>query len=96
MAFNTPEINIAVERDGAQHEIVERLVAAAKLENAEINTIDGLRADYADGFGLVRASNTTPNLVLRFEGDSEQSLSRIQEEFRQLITSVQPDLDIGF
>jgi len=94
--FNTPEINIAVERDGVQHEIVERLVAAARLENAEINTIDGLRADYADGFGLVRASNTTPNLVLRFEGDSEQSLGRIQQEFRQLISQVQPDLDIGF
>jgi len=94
--FNTPEINIAVERDGAQHEIVDSLIAAAKLADAQISTIDGLRADYRDGFGLVRASNTTPNLVLRFEGESEQSLERIQSEFRDLIGQIQPDLDIGF
>lgn len=95
-SVNTPEINIAVSTDGEQHKIVESLIAAASLKNAEINTIDGLRADYADGFGLVRASNTTPNLVLRFEGENEQALQRIQSEFRQLINQVQPDIDVQF
>ncbi len=93
---NTPEINIAVESDGEQHKIVESLIAAASLDGAQINTIDGLRADYDDGFGLIRASNTTPNLVLRFEGDNDQALQRIQDEFRALISRVQPSIDTGF
>lgn len=95
-SVNTPEINIAVSNDGEQHAIVERLVAAASLADATTNTIDGLRADYADGFGLVRASNTTPNLVLRFEGENESALQRIQDEFRELIGRVEPDLEISF
>ncbi|HSW24932.1 MAG TPA: phosphomannomutase/phosphoglucomutase, partial [Burkholderiaceae bacterium] len=57
----------------------------------ELVTIDGLRADYADGFGLVRASNTTPVLVLRFEGHTPQALERIQQAFMTALRAVKPD-----
>ncbi len=61
-----------------------------------MTTIDGLRVDYADGFGLVRASNTTPVLVLRFEADNAAALTRIEEDFRNLILKVRPGLVLPF
>jgi len=87
---NTPEIQIPVTE--SPHALVELLVKAADFPDAVITTIDGLRADFPNGFGLVRASNTTPILVLRFEGTTEEDLQRIQARFRELMTKVRPDL----
>ncbi len=81
-SINTPELNVTLDRDGAQHEFVEAFMTNARFEGATLTTIDGVRADYPDGFGLVRASNTTPSLVIRFEADDEAALARIQDEFR--------------
>ncbi len=61
-----------------------------------MNTIDGLRVEYPDGFGLMRASNTTPVIVLRFEGDSEAALARIQKEFKKVLLSAKPDARVPF
>jgi phosphomannomutase/phosphoglucomutase len=84
--ISTPEINIDTEIEGRQHEIIAELQKTAKFTDAqEIITIDGLRIEYADGFGLVRASNTTPVLVLRFEANTPVGLKRIQDEFRNIL-----------
>ncbi len=87
---NTPEIQIPVTE--SPHALVELLVAAADFTDATVTTIDGLRADFADGFGLIRASNTTPVLVLRFEGNDKAALDRIQSEFRALVARIRPEL----
>jgi phosphomannomutase/phosphoglucomutase len=58
--------------------------------------IDGVRVEYADGFGLARASNTTPVIVLRFEADDDKALSRIQQEFRRVLTAVKPGIRLPF
>ena len=87
---NTPEIQIPVTE--SPHALVELLVAAAHFPAATVTTIDGLRADFADGFGLIRASNTTPILVLRFEGTDQAALDRIQSEFRRLVAGIRPEL----
>ncbi len=85
-AVSTPELNIKV-KDGEQHKIIEKLQKSAKFDGAEeIITIDGLRVEYKDGFGLVRASNTTPVLVLRFEAENHKGLKRIQDQFRSILT----------
>lgn len=94
-AINTPELNIQL-KEGENHAVIKKLVAAADFPNATITTIDGLRADFKDGFGLVRASNTTPVLVLRFEGDTQAALSRIQSSFRDLLQAVAPDAELPF
>lgn len=79
-SFNTPEINIAI-ADAVKFDFMETFAKHAVFDGGDVNTIDGIRVDFPDGFGLVRASNTTPNLVLRFEGTSEESLERIQALF---------------
>ena len=94
-SINTPELNILME-EGEHFKFVEDLVSRAKFENAKLTTIDGIRADYADGFGLVRASNTTPSLVIRFESTSEAGIKRIQEEFRKIMLEVNPGLNLPF
>lgn len=84
--ISTPELNIDVEKEGLQHKIIDDLQKTAKFATSEqIITIDGLRVEYKDGFGLVRASNTTPVLVLRFEADNKKALERIQSEFRKIL-----------
>lgn len=84
-AVSTPEINILV-AEGQQHTIVEQIAKKAKFPGAkEVITLDGVRVEYADGFGLVRASNTTSVLVLRFESDTEAGLEVIKEKFRQIL-----------
>ncbi|MFV1997230.1 MAG: phosphomannomutase/phosphoglucomutase [Acidiferrobacterales bacterium] len=93
--INTPELNMRFE-EGENHTIIKKLVAEADFPDATVTTIDGLRADFEDGFGLVRASNTTPVLVLRFEGDNEAALARIQSAFRSLLQKVAPDADLPF
>ncbi len=90
-SFSTPELNVAC-AEGEPHVLVDQLVAkAAFAAPATINTIDGIRVDWPDGFGLIRASNTTPVLVLRFEGHTPEALHRIQENMLSLLRSVKPD-----
>lgn len=91
VSYSTPEITIDFEREGMQHDFIKRFVKSARFEGGQENTMDGLRVDFADGWGLVRASNTTPCLVLRFEGDSTQSLARIQSAFRDQLVQLDPD-----
>ena len=71
-------------------------VAAGRLsfEGGEVGTIDGLRVDFADGFGLIRGSNTTPVLVLRFEGHTDEALRRIEAQFMAVLRSVKPDAQV--
>jgi phosphomannomutase/phosphoglucomutase len=92
---STPELKIHVE-EGEQYAFVERFLARAKFEGARIATIDGLRADWPDGWGLVRASNTTPVLVLRFDAKDEEALERIKQAFREQLQAVGPELELPF
>ncbi len=90
-SFSTPELNVQC-AEGEPHALVAQLVAKAHFASpAVVNTIDGVRVDWPDGFGLIRASNTTPVLVLRFEGHTQQSLERIQADMLDLLRSVKPD-----
>ena len=91
----TPEINLEV-TEATKFGIIERLQQLSDWGGGSITAIDGVRVDYATGWGLIRASNTTPVLVLRFEGESEQELQRIQAIFRQQLLSVAPDLSLPF
>ncbi len=94
-SFSTPELNVPC-AEGEHHALVEKLRSTAKFDGArEVITIDGLRAEYDDGFGLVRASNTTPVLVLRFEGQTQAALERIQAQFMAAILAVKPDAHVG-
>jgi phosphomannomutase/phosphoglucomutase len=82
-SFNTPEINIHFDKQGDQFDAMEKLKKTANFNGGVLTTIDGIRLDYEDCWGLVRPSNTTPCLVLRFEAGTEASLKRIREEFRE-------------
>jgi phosphomannomutase/phosphoglucomutase len=93
--LNTPELNLKFP-EGEHFTVIKELVERARFPDAKLTTIDGLRADFADGFGLVRASNTTPVLVLRFEADNQAALERIQDRFRELILSVRPGIALPF
>ncbi|OGB68289.1 MAG: phosphoglucomutase [Burkholderiales bacterium RIFOXYC12_FULL_65_23] len=94
-SFSTPELNVAC-ADGEQHQRVTELQAIASFAApAQVNTIDGLRVDWPDGFGLIRASNTTPVLVLRFEGQTQDALHRIEAEMMALLLRVKPDAVVG-
>ena len=92
-SFSTPELNITV-TDENKFKIVERFIKESQLKGEKI-TIDGLRANFKDGWGLLRASNTTPKLVLRFEGNSFESMNRIQEEFISELSRICPEIDIN-
>ncbi len=93
--ISTPEINIQVTEE-SKFTIIEALHRDAQWGEANLTTLDGVRVDYPKGWGLVRASNTTPVLVLRFEAESEQELKRIQEVFRAQLYTVAPDLTLPF
>ena len=95
-SVNTPELNIKFARDGAHHEFIEAFIKGSQFGDAKLTDIDGLRADFADGWGLVRASNTTPSLVIRFEADSDAAMTRIQTVFRDAMKAVDSELDIPF
>jgi len=96
-SISTPELNVALEKEGDNHALIAQLQKSAKFEGAtDVNTIDGLRVEYPDGFGLMRASNTTPVLVLRFEGDSQDALARIQRDFKRVLLSAKPDARMPF
>jgi len=93
--FSTPELNVSC-AEGEPARVVQQLLAEARFPGArEIVTIDGLRVEYDDGFGLVRASNTTPVLVLRFEGTSERALARIQADCMAALRAVKPDAEVA-
>ena len=90
-SFSTPELNVAC-AEGEPHSVVAALIKAVHFAApAVVSTIDGVRVDWPDGFGLIRASNTTPVLVLRFEGHTQQALERIETDMLALLRSVKPD-----
>ena len=90
-SFSTPELNVPC-AEGEHHAVIERLRSSASFPGAlDVITIDGLRAEYDDGFGLIRASNTTPVLVLRFEGQTQAALERIERQFLSQLRQVKPD-----
>ena len=98
-SFNTPELNVPC-AEGEHHAVVAELLARVadgrlKFDSGAVGTIDGLRVDFADGFGLIRASNTTPVLVLRFEGHTPEALHRIESTFMDVLRSVKPDAHVA-
>ncbi|AMR79521.1 phosphomannomutase/phosphoglucomutase [Cupriavidus nantongensis] len=95
-ALNTPELQLKC-AEGESFTLLDKIKASAKFEGArEVITIDGVRVEYADGFGLARPSNTTPVVVMRFEADSDAALVRIQEEFKRVILAEKPDAQFPF
>ena len=93
---STPELKLEM-KEGEPFALIERLQREAKFAGAtEVFTIDGVRAEFPDGFGLARPSNTTPVVVLRFEGDSEAALKRIQQAFREQLLALAPDAKLPF
>jgi phosphomannomutase/phosphoglucomutase len=95
-SINTPELQIKL-GEGENYALMEKLQKSAKFPTArEIIKIDGLRVEYADGFGLARSSNTTPVVVLRFEADNATALKRIQEEFRRVLQKSKPGATLPF
>ena len=90
-SFSTPELNIYAS-DDSKFEIVKRFAEECSLDGKKI-TIDGLRIEFSNGWGLLRASNTTPKLVLRFEGSSENDLNTIQENFMNEFKRICPEID---
>jgi len=95
-ATSTPELQLKL-AEGENVTLMDKLKATARFDGAiEVITIDGLRVEYPDGFGLARPSNTTPVVVLRFEANDEAALKRIQEDFRRQILAVKPDAALPF
>ncbi|MCB1682953.1 MAG: phosphomannomutase/phosphoglucomutase [Pseudomonadales bacterium] len=94
ITYSTPEIKIAT-TEKAKFEIIEKLAKTATWSDGTVTTIDGVRVDYADGWGLVRASNTSPVLTLRFEADGQSALERIRKIFQTQLTRLDPSLKIG-
>jgi phosphomannomutase/phosphoglucomutase len=93
---STPELHLPL-AEGESFALIERLQREARFPGAEqVVTIDGLRVEYADGFGLARPSNTTPVVVMRFEGDSPAALARIQQAFKEAILAAKPDAQLAF
>ena len=96
IASSTPELHLHLQ-EGENFTLIDSLRANAVFPTSEkINDIDGLRVEYADGFGLARSSNTTPVVVLRFEGENPDALARIQAEFKAVILAAKPDADLPF
>lgn len=94
--FSTPEINVAV-TDENKFAIIEKLSAEGDFgDGGNLSSIDGVRVDYQDGWGLCRASNTTPVLVLRFESETEAGMERIRDIFRTQLAKVAPDVTVTF
>jgi phosphomannomutase len=98
-SFNTPELNVPC-AEGEHHLVVAELLKRAadgrlKFEGGSVGTIDGLRVDFKDGFGLIRGSNTTPVLVLRFEGHTPAALHRIEGDMMAALRAVKPDAQVA-
>ena len=91
----TPEIHIPLDEE--QHQTaMEKILSAVNFEDAKITTLDGLRADFSDSWGLIRPSNTVPALVLRFEGENDAALEAVKEKFRQLLQAAGTNLEVSF
>lgn len=93
-SLNTPEIKI-VTTEGEKFKIMEQFAASADFGNATITALDGVRVDYADGWGLIRASNTSPVLTLRFEAEGPEALRRIQNEFQNKLRAINSNLSFS-
>jgi phosphomannomutase / phosphoglucomutase len=94
-AVNTPELRIDLPQ-AELDDFMNELLGRVDFPDANIIMIDGVRADFEDGWGLVRASNTTPSLILRFEGRDKAALERVQDLFRKLMLDIKPDLSLPF
>ncbi|MBL1260861.1 MAG: phosphomannomutase/phosphoglucomutase [Thiotrichaceae bacterium] len=94
-SYSTPELQVKMV-EGEHHAFIKRFLAEVSFDDGEVTTIDGMRVDFGDGWGLVRASNTTPCLVIRFEADNEEALRRIQGMFKAAMLKIAPDLVIPF
>ena len=92
---NTPELRIEM-NEGEHHTLIQELVANGNFSGGSVCNIDGVRVDFEDGFGLARASNTTPTVILRFEADTTSALERIQELYRAQILALRPTLTLPF
>ncbi|MDQ7074335.1 MAG: phosphomannomutase/phosphoglucomutase [Gammaproteobacteria bacterium] len=95
-SLNTPELNVHFANEGDNFRFMAQLTEQADFSDANIITLDGLRVEFADGWGLVRASNTTPSLVIRFEADQQAALDRIQDRFRSVMLAVDDTLSLPF
>jgi phosphomannomutase/phosphoglucomutase len=93
--INTPEIIIPVP-DDYKFALVKKIIETADFSTGKVNTMDGLRVDFSNGWGLVRASNTGPALTARFEADTQENLEIIQDEFREHIALIDPDIELNF
>jgi phosphomannomutase/phosphoglucomutase len=94
-SVSTPVLKVPV-GEGGPHRFMDQFRAQASFDDATLTTIDGVRADWSDGWGLVRASNTTPVLVLRFEADDNNALKRIQQVFRKQLIALDYKLKLPF
>ena len=93
--LSTPEINISVS-DENKFSIISKLIKILEKENGEISSLDGIRIDKDSSWGLIRASNTSPNLVLRFEGNTSQDLDQIKNVFKKAISKVDNTIKTNF
>ncbi len=92
---NTPELKLEM-AEGEHFDLMQRLQSSADFPGAKLTTIDGVRADFPDGWGLARPSNTTPTVIIRFEADNTAALTRIQNLFRAALLKLEPDLKLPF
>ncbi len=93
--INTPELRIEME-EGEHYALMEQLMENANFDDARVSKIDGVRVDFADGFGLIRPSNTTPTLIMRFESQTSNGLEAIQNRFRDLLLGTRSSLKLPF
>jgi phosphomannomutase/phosphoglucomutase len=93
--ISTPELKIEMSEQ-AKFAVIERLATGGKFGDGKITTLDGIRVDFPDGWGLARASNTTPALTLRFEADNEAALERIQTLFKDQLSAIDPQIAFDF
>ncbi|MDY6993079.1 MAG: phosphomannomutase/phosphoglucomutase, partial [Pseudomonadota bacterium] len=95
-SVNTPELKLELAHYGEHFELMARIHQSFHFDEAQIMTIDGIRVDFKDGWGLVRPSNTTPCLVIRFEADNQAALDAIQQQFRTQFLALDPSLQLPF
>ena len=94
-SVSTPELRLPME-EGSSFRFIEAFRASATFDDARVTTIDGIRVDWPDGWGLVRASNTSPALMFRFDADTGKALERVKQAFRQRLLAVDPKLVLPF
>lgn len=95
-AVNTPELKLEMTTFGEHYELMQKIRDTFHFEGALVSTVDGVRADFKEGWGLVRPSNTTPSLILRFEADNSAALEAIQEQFRRQLLAIDNRLELPF